>query len=537
MRDAYALTYRVCCCLLLLTGGACRQEVPAPLESSTRQGAVGIDSPAKSVAAASSRLIEEMWDGYAMRDAANGKSTRIGHAQTTVHEVQENGQTLHRTTSVVHTAMQRAGQDISQDMTLTSWDSQDGSLVRFETRVSGAGGEIVSVGAVKDGKLNIDTTTLGRTQSQAIAWPVDAGGLFAAEQSLRRRPMQPGEERAVRGLMPLMNLPVTSTLKAKQWEEVESPQASGKRRESLLRIDVMMKMNLGAQQLESVLWMDSRGAVVKTLVPSIGQESVRMSKEEALRQTAEQPYDLLIASTVPVKGNVEGLGARQQVTYRARLKNGAIRGLFSEGATQQVKLLDENTAEIVVTAMRPGTAGDNAREGKGAVNPEPADLTSNNFIQVDDPLIQKMAAEVTGGEGEAGNIAQKLEKLVAESVENKSYTQAFATAAEVARSGEGDCTEHAVLLAALCRAKQIPARCAFGLVYYPPEKGFAYHMWNEALIDGTWVPLDATLGQGGIAADHIKLGDSNLAGGSPLADLLAVMQVFGRLELEVVEPR
>ena len=34
---------------------------------------------------------------------------------------------------------------------------------------------------------------------------------------------------------------------------------------------------------------------------------------------------------------------------------------------------------------------------------------------------------------------------------------------------------------------------------------------------------------------HIKLGDSNLAGGSPLADLLSVIQVFGQLELEVLE--
>ena len=49
------------------------------------------------------------------------------------------------------------------------------------------------------------------------------------------------------------------------------------------------------------------------------------------------------------------------------------------------------------------------------------------------------------------------------------------------------------------------------------------------------MPLDPTLGEGGVAADHLKLGDSNLSGGSPLADLLNVIQVFGRLELEVLE--
>ena len=39
-------------------------------------------------------------------------------------------------------------------------------------------------------------------------------------------------------------------------------------------------------------------------------------------------------------------------------------------------------------------------------------------------------------------------------------------------------------------------------------------------IKDRWVPMDPTLGLGGIGADHIKLGDSNLSGGSPLADLL-----------------
>jgi hypothetical protein len=72
-------------------------------------------------------------------------------------------------------------------------------------------------------------------------------------------------------------------------------------------------------------------------------------------------------------------------------------------------------------------------------------------------------------------------------------------------------------------------------VYYAPKKGFAYHMWTEAWIGDRWVPLDATLALGGIGADHIKLGASNLAGGSPLADLLGVTQALGRLELEVVE--
>jgi transglutaminase-like putative cysteine protease len=98
-----------------------------------------------------------------------------------------------------------------------------------------------------------------------------------------------------------------------------------------------------------------------------------------------------------------------------------------------------------------------------------------------------------------------------------------------------------VLLVALLRAKKIPARVAAGLVYVQANeernmpRGFAYHMWTEAWLNDRWVPLDATLGRGGIGAAHIKLSDTNLDGVSPLEALLPVMNVLGQLELEVVE--
>ena len=53
----------------------------------------------------------------------------------------------------------------------------------------------------------------------------------------------------------------------------------------------------------------------------------------------------------------------------------------------------------------------------------------------------------------------------------------------MAKSREGDCTEHAVFLMALCRARGIPARGAMGLVYLESQRAFFYHMWTEVYID------------------------------------------------------
>ena len=115
------------------------------------------------------------------------------------------------------------------------------------------------------------------------------------------------------------------------------------------------------------------------------------------------------------------------------------------------------------------------------------------------------------------------------------FPAAIATAADVARSREGDCTEHAVLLAALCRARGIPARVAIGLVHFEPVGGFAYHMWTEVWIDQRWIALDATLGQGGIGAGHLKITDSNLEGSESLSAFLPVFKLLGQLQLEILE--
>jgi transglutaminase-like putative cysteine protease len=147
--------------------------------------------------------------------------------------------------------------------------------------------------------------------------------------------------------------------------------------------------------------------------------------------------------------------------------------------------------------------------------------------------------------------ALRLAALVHGSIADKTLDTGFATASEVARTGAGDCTEHAVLLAALLRAEGIPSRVVSGLVYLEELAGvrdvFGYHMWTQALIGDRWVDLDATLAPPaeesavpaawgyGFDATHIALATSPLAGPDAAADFLPVAPLIGRLEIRVVE--
>jgi transglutaminase-like putative cysteine protease len=130
-----------------------------------------------------------------------------------------------------------------------------------------------------------------------------------------------------------------------------------------------------------------------------------------------------------------------------------------------------------------------------------------------------------------------MEKYVSKTLTNKNFSTAMASAAEVAERLEGDCTEHAVLLAAMLRAKMIPSRIAVGLVYIEHNHSFGGHMWSEAWLDGKWVPLDATLGRGGIGGAHIKMAQSSFSddGPAPVLSFLPMMKVLGKMEIKVIE--
>ncbi len=158
-------------------------------------------------------------------------------------------------------------------------------------------------------------------------------------------------------------------------------------------------------------------------------------------------------------------------------------------------------------------------------------MAANNILQIHDPAVKQLAASVEIGAPGSAQRAVALERAIYKLIEKKNFSQAFASAAEVAKSREGDCTEHAVLLAAVARASDIPSRVAVGLVYVPAMGGFEFHMWTEVYVRDQWLPLDATLGRGGIGVEHLKLTDSSLASDTEYSIFLPIAEVLGQLEI------
>ena len=159
------------------------------------------------------------------------------------------------------------------------------------------------------------------------------------------------------------------------------------------------------------------------------------------------------------------------------------------------------------------------------------------MINGDDELVGELTGRALKNAGEdKTERAEAMRKFVNRYINQKGLATAFATASETARTRAGDCSEHAVLLCALLRADDIPSRVATGLIYADRFAGerdiFGWHMWSQALIDGKWIDLDATLPVP-YDATHILCSTSSLADGT--GELSALMMMMGNLEIEVVE--
>jgi hypothetical protein len=114
-------------------------------------------------------------------------------------------------------------------------------------------------------------------------------------------------------------------------------------------------------------------------------------------------------------------------------------------------------------------------------------------IDYDEPEVRALARELVGRHG-ATPSAETLRRFTGEAIPTKSMDRGWDPASRVARSGAGDCTEHAVLLTALARAVGVPARVVTGIVVVEAAggaRGFG-HAWSEIHHGGRWVPVDAT---------------------------------------------
>lgn len=291
-------------------------------------------------------------------------------------------------------------------------------------------------------------------------------------------------------------------------------------------------------RIDVVHHVSEDGVIVRSEEPFGPMRAVTRlaTREEALGQ--KRPDDalapeMLVEMFVTPSRPLPNLRRIDEVRYRVRAKDDKPLQFPSAGA-QRVERADD-ALMISVERGRRSQATEAERKSDEL-------LASSPLVDAEDPGIREFAVRALGAamipreKHEAA--AEALRLAVFRHISEKGLSAAFASASETVRTRRGDCTEHAVLLTAALRAVSIPSRIALGLVYAESfgehRDIFGWHMWSQALIDGEWIDLDATLRES-FHPGHLLIATTPLGEDRLGPEFLDAFLLMGSLEVDVVE--
>lgn len=457
---------------------------------------------------------------------------KVGHRRVIRREIERGNRIMVETAGHEHIMLVREGREVIADFDCIARETATGRFLEAEYRLPFGLNQVWTVATVEGTSLHIRPKS-GNGPAAAMAWPPDTRGPFAVENSLRAQPMTPGETRTERFFDASLGQVISASLRAADWETTELLGSDCR----LLRIEVQTALP-NAAELTSTLWIDDQGIVWKeSQTVGVTVVTYRSSKQVALAPADGQPLDLFHHVLVPIVPPISLPYDRDKIVYKINVPDSDPSKLFVHDSRQQVQILGPHqillTVDQAVTNVGVST-GDPRKQISDRQEPGQADRSPSSLVECDHPDIKELASSAAPGNTNAAAIATSLEQLVYQRVEQKSYGTVFASALEAAKSREGDCTEHSVLLVALCRAREIPARAAMGLVYSEAHQAFAYHMWTEVWTGDSWLGLDATLGRGRIGPTYLKMSQSSLGGPAALAEMAMILQAVGELHIRVV---
>ena len=463
-------------------------------------------------------VFEDLWYGI---EIAGG---RVGwqHSTVTVEGDQRTSKTdmemvLKRGQMKIEVAIQSTWKSTTSGKPISAKMVQDMSMAKT-----------ISKWTFKPDGIHILETSGGPPVTSQVPLPEERWLLpYDAQQYFTERAKAGAEEITIKMMTPEIGPQIITVTYTRIGEEDLEIQGR------MIPTTIWKMVNSATPQVPSKNWYSTDGVMVANETDlGFGILSMKLEpRKEAMQEPDSAPevfFKLMVEPDQPISDPWKA----RRVVMRVRTKDDTALELPSKGY-QSIAGRTDNSVTVVVDmdAPQPATSEEITDEDYlgQSVMIDPQDekvitLRDEALSEVrdDDPMLR----------------AQALRSFVLEYITNKNLATAFASASEVARSQTGDCSEHGVLLAALLRADGIPARVVTGLVYAPGigEKGegaFGWHMWTQALIDGHWVDLDATLPVE-FSGGHIATNTSALSQGTGSADMSGLVGLLGKIEIDVV---
>ncbi|MCX7816660.1 MAG: transglutaminase-like domain-containing protein [Syntrophales bacterium] len=281
----------------------------------------------------------------------------------------------------------------------------------------------------------------------------------------------------------------------------------------------LTKISIDFKGATQLAWIDDHGRIMRE-EGAMGFVLERTTKEEALASIIEDntgSTDIVFSASVlpnlpiPNHKNISILKIELIIPYAERFALHGGRQIW-DGKT--LTIVKEN---LPVDGSESGDLG----------NPE-FFLKPSPFIQSDHPEITDAVNKILGKEKDDMVKARKIVSWVHKNIE-KCPVFALSNALETLNRRMGDCTEHAVLVAAFGRAAGIPTAVETGLVYQ--EGRFYFHAWNAFYIKNLkkWITADAVMDQIPADVTHIRFirGD--------LENQIDLISLIGQIHIRILE--
>ena len=445
-----------------------------------------------------------------------------------MHAAQETSDQTIVSRTTIHLELRRGETIVPIDMAGSFTEKPDATPIsmRLQERM----GSVPRVTEVVFKPDHMAVTITGAGQPQTTRQPLPEGRWLppAAAGDFFERRLESGTDTiSVRAMDPLSGLdPVLSTYQILDRTNVQALGKTLPAIKAAITTDAM-------PGVRTVEYLDHRGVTIRGTT-DLGRFSMTMiAADKALALSKLDPPELMRSAFVTPDRPITHPRIRRRARYLLRLDGESMPDLPAAGA-QRVQRLEDGAVRLSVDLDRAEPVGPVDRD---------ALLRSTAMLDADDPRIRALVARATAGAGdEPARRAEAMRRFVHGYISDKNLDVGFASASEVARTREGDCTEHGCLLAAMLRADGIPARVVSGLIYLdqagPDRNVFGYHMWTQALIEdggqSRWVDLDATLPRAvAFDATHIALGTSQLRDGQIANGLVSLAPMLGRLKVSV----
>ncbi|MBN1391777.1 MAG: transglutaminase domain-containing protein [Sedimentisphaerales bacterium] len=431
------------------------------------------------------------------------------------------------TTQEMNMKIKRSGTPVIMNTTEINVETAGGNPLSFKG-VQDIGTATAIVSGTVDSLWIVDetTTSMGRQNKRTYGWP--RGALMS--EGLRLLQLEKGLKEGLEYSAKLFRIgskePTEVTIRVGPKKNID---LLGRAAE-LTEVKTIIKTPEGGE-IVSASYVDENLRPKKSITPMLGTytEIIACTKEFALSESdvPEIIDKMFLASPEPLND----IESAKSATYYLKPTDPAVRLMIPSTDNQTA---EQKEGKVRVT-VKPAAAPAGVKfpyDGKDSSILEATKPT--RYLQSDHNDVISLAKKAAGESKDAAEAVKKIESFVSGYIEKRDLSVGYASAAEVAASKVGDCSEFAVLTAAMCRAIGIPARTVSGIVYVKSfggkENVFGGHMWAEAYIGGKWVGLDATKAPQGFDAGHIALATGN---GDP-ADFLNLAATLGQFKIDKV---